>query len=295
MLAGHVGYGGAPGWSLAVLAGTGAAMLAASLWMLRAGVLDAPLLRRRAENTVATRGEPAVWLVAHLDTKSQPVPMIARAGGITASAVLWIVALALCAAQLAGAPVATWWPMVSGLGFLAGLPIVASVVGERSPGALDNASGVATVLRAADLLPRDARIGVLLTSAEELGLAGARAFARARAGSRAARVAINCDGVDDTGVIAGAYVGRRPERLAAALARALGRSGEQGGARRLVPGVLVDGVALADAGWETLTIMRGTYRSFLRVHRPADDLAHLDGTGAERAALVMAAMVEELT
>ena len=64
------------------------------------------------------------------------------------------------------------------LEMLTALPVMASVVGARSAGALDNASGVATVLRAVELLARDVAVGVVLTSAEELGLAGARAWAR---------------------------------------------------------------------------------------------------------------------
>ena len=70
------------------------------------------------------------------------------------------------------------WYALGAIEILVALPVMASIVGARSVGALDNASGVAAVLRTAELLPRGAAIGVLLTSAEELGLAGARAWAR---------------------------------------------------------------------------------------------------------------------
>jgi hypothetical protein len=74
-----------------------------------------------------------------------------------------------------------------------------SVVGQRSAGALDNASGVAAVLDAAAALSPALPIGVLIADAEELSLAGARAWAR----SRPAGVALNCDSVDDDGSLVG--------------------------------------------------------------------------------------------
>ena len=65
--------------------------------------------------------------------------------------------------------------------------------------------------------------------------------------------------------------------------------------RRLLPGVLMDSVALADAGWETVTISRGTVRTLTRVHRPSDSLANLEGSGVERSAQVIMRMVEAVT
>ena len=121
-------------------------------------------------------------------------------------------------------------------------------MGARSPGALDDASGVVTVLRAIELLPRDLSIGVLLTSAEELGLAGAARAAWARGAGARRFAAINVDGVDDAGAIRANFHGprchaRSPPCSAAAATR--GRA-----LRRLPPGALMDGVALADAGWD---------------------------------------------
>ena len=48
-----------------------------------------PAERRRGVNLVAIRGPeaPTLWLMAHLDSKSQPVPILARAAGIKALAV----------------------------------------------------------------------------------------------------------------------------------------------------------------------------------------------------------------
>ena len=304
--AGSLGSGGRPLAALALLAGIAALLAAAGVWAARRGVVDAPLLRRRGTNLVARRGvdatardgtgasgRPAVWLVAHLDSKSQPVPIALRAGGIAASAALWLAAAAVAIAQLTGADVGDGaWRWVAALGIVAGAPVVASVVGSASPGALDNASGVATVLLAASALPRDVPLGVLLPSAEELGLAGARAWAREE--GRGAGLAINCDGVDDSGVLTLMYTGRRPVRLLRAGERAGAAAGVRPRPRRLLPGILTDGVALADAGWEAVTVSKGALRTLARIHTPLDVSARLEGRGIAVAARVIAGMVGEL-
>ncbi|HEX5830528.1 MAG TPA: M28 family peptidase, partial [Gemmatimonadaceae bacterium] len=182
-----------------------------------------------------------------------------------------------------GAAASDAWGWLVGLGVLAGIPIVLTTVGARSHGALDNASGVTVVVGAALALPPDAAIGVLLTSAEELGLAGARAWARTREGG----VAINGDGVDDVGRATLMYSGPAPRRVIAAFAG-------EARVRQLVPGILTDGVALADAGWEVVTLSRGSWTSLLRVHRPADDLLHLQGDCLDETAHTVAEATRRL-
>jgi hypothetical protein len=287
--AGHVGARGSGGAALAILAAATLLAGAAGVWLARRGVLAAPLARRRAVNLSATRGSPRLWLVAHLDSKSQPVPIALRAAGIAASALLWIAAVVVAGAQLAGVDAAGAWPPLAVLGVVAGAPVAASVVGARSPGALDNASGVATVLLAAAAVPRSQPLGVLLTSAEELGLAGARAWAAAREPG----VAVNCDGVDDRGGITLMFSGRRP----AALVRAGERAGRAAGvpvrAMRLLPGILTDGVALADAGWEVITVSKGTVATLARIHTRHDRAERLSGAGVAETARFVAGMAAE--
>jgi hypothetical protein len=62
--------------------------IAAAIGLAR-GVLNAPVMRRAGMNVEATRGpSPAkVWLVAHLDSKSQPGPMLVRVAGVVVLAV----------------------------------------------------------------------------------------------------------------------------------------------------------------------------------------------------------------
>jgi Zn-dependent M28 family amino/carboxypeptidase len=166
-------------------------------------------------------------------------------------------------------------------------------VRARSHGALDNASGVAAVLLAAAEADPARPLGVLLTSAEELGLAGARAWAGAwRASGRAPGVAVNCDGVDDAGRLTAMYSGARPEALARAVAG--DDAGSDAGAasvRRLLPGILVDAVALADAGWRTITVSRGTLGTLGRIHTPRDTADRLVGSGIADAARLMRSLV----
>ena len=281
LASGHFGVHGNARAALEVLI-AGAAVLGVLAWWLgRWGVLDLPFARASGSNLVATRGVPDLWLVAHLDSKSQPIPIGVRAGAIIACIALWLAAMALAVAQLFAAGPQALWHLTTTLGLLASLPVIASIVGARSSGALDDASGVVTVLRAAELLPMHAALGVLLTSAEELGLAGARAWAR----EAAAASAINIDGIDDVGGARLVYSGRKPGTL-------LHRLGERWpAASRLPPGLLMDGVALADAGWQVVNVSKGSWRTVSRIHTPSDDLAHLDGTGAEEMAALLAASI----
>jgi hypothetical protein len=125
-------------------------------------------------------------------------------------------------------------------------------------------------------------LGVLLTSAEELGLAGARAWAAARPRS----TALNVDGVDDAGELRWMTSDRRSLALAQRV----------GGARvtRLLPGVLVDAVALADAGWAAATLSKGTFATLARIHTARDSRDRLRGDGVAEAGRVLAAAAMRL-
>jgi hypothetical protein len=290
LVAGGAGARGHPLLALSLLAVGGASLVLGALWLIRRGVLALRWARSSGVNLVARRSAPRAWLVAHLDSKSQPIPIAVRALGVMASIVIWIVACSVAAAQLFGADVAWMWPWIGAVGFVAGLPVIASVVRERSPGALDNASGVATVLCVVEQLSRDYPVGVLLTSAEELGLAGARSWVRDRPGG----TAINFDGVDDDGRLRLIYSGRRPRALLAALTDAARSTGTRVRSGPLLPGVLLDGVALADRGWDVVTVSKGRWRTVARIHTPRDSLASLTGSGVAEAAETVARAMGEL-
>jgi hypothetical protein len=283
------GAAGSGSRALAILVGGAAVLGVCGRWLGRRGVLDLPFARARSTNLEARRGAPTLWLMAHLDSKSQPIPIVVRALAIIVSLIFLGVSMGVAVAQLVVPMPPFVWYSLAAIVVLAALPVMTSVVGARSAGALDNASGVATVLRVAELLPRDVSIGVLLTSAEELGLAGARAWAREAPGARAINLAplsaINIDGVDDTGGIRLIFSGRLPSELIAKLGKAWPAP------RRLVPGLLMDGVALADAGWSVVNVSKGSWRTVSRIHTAHDDLAHLEGRGAEEVATLLAGAI----
>jgi hypothetical protein len=263
--------------------------IAYAQWMLRRGVLDFPLLRRSSENLVAERGtqEPKVWLVAHLDSKSQPVPSAARVGGVAVLVLALLLSVAGLLMTLAGAPSRMLWLGALIAAVAGALPVLASVVGWESDGALDNASGVAAVLAAAALVGRDVACGVLLTSAEELGLAGARAWTR----THGASVAVNCDGVDDEGELVIMYNGRIPTDVVSAVRDASSRPTR---VRRMPLGLLTDSTAFADAGWRAVTVSHGSLASLRRVHTKRDSLANMSGTSVDDVSVILARAAEAL-
>lgn len=278
---------------LLLLAFGGTAAFLAARWLAKRGVLEAPILRASGVNLEATRpGEtPTLWLCAHLDSKSQPVPTLVRSIGIVLEGAGFLYALALAAAAALGTQIHPFFWVQAGIVTLVGaIPVVSSTVGARSPGALDNASGVTTVIDTAKQLGNERKVGVIITDAEELGLAGARAWARGRAPD----TVLNCDGVDDSGRIAVMYPGARPARLLDAVGRASRESGVEHEPLRMILGILTDSVAFADAGMSSVTFSRGSVRSLLRVHRRADSLARLRGTGIADTAALIAATAREI-
>lgn len=289
LAAASLGAGGRPGAALAVVV-FAALLLVAGGGAIARRVTTLPWARAASVNLVASRGVPRVWLVAHLDSKSQPVAMLVRVSGIVlASAALLVLSALALHAMTGGMVPPRAWHVAAAVGVVASLPVLASVVGAKSPGALDNASGIVTVLFAAEALPRDMAVGVLLTSAEELGMAGARAFAE----SHPAAMAINVDGVDDRGSTICMYHGRAA-RVRVGVARAARAIGMRVRERPTIPGLLTDGVALADAGWSAVTMSRGTLRTLWRIHRAADVAERLRGKGMHEVARLVASAAREI-
>lgn len=283
------GLAGSPPVAFGALLLGGLVVAAFAKAMLGDAVVTLPVQRAWGENLVATWGTetPRVWLVAHLDSKSQPVPSLVRIAGVCLVAGALVLALAAATLQLAALPHRmAWWGAVV-LVLLGAPPVMASVVGTRSDGAVDNASGVAAVLAAAVRVRPETMFGVLLPSGEELGLAGARAWAREmRPGT-----ALNCDGVDDAGELTIMYSGAAPTPLIETL-RAL--AGQPLRVRRMPLGLLTDSVALADRGWTTVTVSRGSLATLRRVHSPGDSLAALRGDAIDDVATLLARAVEAL-
>ena len=250
-----------------------------------------PALRSRSANLQAVRGQPRVWLVAHLDTKSQSVPMLWR---IASTVMLWAVTLVAVGTLLLSVfgdiHAHTLWFWIEIAVVLAALPAVFCWVGDRSPGAVDNASGVAAVLiAAASAEPRN--LGVLITTGEELGLAGAHQWARSFHGRASV---VNCDTIDDAGTWRCMYTGPRPDHLVRAAETSAGGMGLKLRSGRLIPGILTDSVALADKGFAAITLSRGTLATLARIHTRRDNLPSLHGKGIEEGARLLLAIAKEI-
>jgi hypothetical protein len=262
---------------------TAALILTLTYWFSSRFATREPWMRERGVNLEATRGEPEVWLVAHIDSKSQPIPTLVRSIGV----VLLAAGLTL--------QFMVRWPAdfyAYYVGIAGGLILLAARVTSFSAGAADNASGVAAVLEAAAQVSSDKSLGVLITDAEELALAGATAWAV----DRKKGTAINCDTVDDVGHLALFQYGLVTRRLdEAAIIAAKGQDAGAAIWRRAPVGVLTDSDAFHRAGWSTVTLARGTIRTLSRIHTRRDSLDHLRGTGIPDAARVLARIVEELT
>lgn len=275
----------------------GAALLCAliclSRYAKRQWIGRFPLQRARSVNLEARRGNPGVWLVAHIDSKSQTVPMLIRIMSSVVLAVITAAAFLAVLLALAGTSgIPSVWPVIEIAAVLAALPSLFCFVRNDSPGALDNASGVAAVLIACQSASAAQDLGVLITSGEELGLAGARAWATE---ARPDISVINCDTVDDVGGWHCMYTGPRPRRIAAAAETIAAGLGLKLTVGRLIPGILADSVAFADRGIESVTVSRGTVSTLARIHTRRDNSTALAGKGVADASALLSALAKELS
>ena len=252
-----------------------------------------PAQRATAVNLEARRGTPHVWLVAHLDSKSQTVPMLLRiAGSVALMMIAVLTALALTMAIFGFEAVNVLWPGLQIAAIVAALPGICCFVGNNSTGAVDNATGVVATILAARSGEAPSDLGVLITSAEELGLAGARKMAgSAQAGS----VFLNCDTVDDDGGWRCMYTLTRPERITTAALNVARRIGMPLRVTRLIPGILADSMPFAERRMEAVTVSRGTLATLGRIHTRRDFSNTMTGRGAAEASVLLSALAKELT
>jgi len=251
-----------------------------------------PLGRAAGRNILASRPGPTprFLIVAHRDSKSQPVALGLRIAAVSTIVTAYpaTIALALLGPAVAAA-------IVAGVGSAASLVLAACVTGNRSAGALDNATGLVALL---ELAARETAgdVAFLVTDAEELGLAGSRAAAR---GDRDVEAVINLDGLDDDGPVRllagrGRAANRRAAPISAALEAAARERGLEVWWHRVPAGLLLDHLPFAAAGLPAVTVMRGHTRSLARVHRATDSLDRVSGEGALLIAEVVAAALDSL-
>ena len=263
-------------------------VLAAALLVFAGRAMDRfPFAKQQGSNYFITREgkRPRFIVMAHRDSKSQPVPLSFRGPAIALALLVWLILLGSAVFHAAQPLPGNLIIALGVAGFISGVILIFCWVENRSPGALDNASGVAAAIGIAERERDAGDVAFLITDAEELGLAGARAAA-----SSLPTVfgVINMDGLDDDGTF---YVMERfgvirkkglAPHIAAALLQEAEAMNEPADRRDIPFGIPVDHIPIVNAGTPALTIMRGSLRSLRRVHRPNDDLAHLTGVGVSR-------------
>lgn len=265
-------------------------LLAGAIATITAPLTDIlPFGKITGNNLYAARpgSTPRYVFMAHLDSKSQPVPLAFRGPAIILAILTWIAfvvyaLLALLDEVWLRGDITTVLAVLAGA---AGLLLVFCWVGNSSPGALDNASGLATILTLAEAERDRDDVAFLITDAEELGLVGARAIARKL---NPVFGVINVDGIDDHGSF---YIlekfGLPARHIAPHLVASLLQSADEmelPAQRRNVPfGLMLDHLPMARADLPAVTLMRGSFASLRRVHQSADNLDRISGSGVETA------------
>ena len=261
---------------------TAALILMLTYWFGSRFATREPWFREKGVNLEASRGDAKVWLVAHIDSKSQPIPTAVRSIGVI------LVASPLVLQFMIRWPFERYFYYI---GIAGGLILLTAAVRATSAGAADNASGVAAVLDAAALVAKERSFGVLITDAEELALAGATAWVVGREKG----IAINCDTIDDRGRFAVFQYGLKTRPVDESAIVAVKEVEARPRFGKAPIGVLTDSNAFHRAGWPTVTLARGTIRTLSRIHTRRDSLENLRGTAIPDAAKVLARIVEELT
>jgi Zn-dependent M28 family amino/carboxypeptidase len=223
--------------------------------------------------------------------------LIRIASSVALAAIIALSAVVLLVSLLGLNSAERLWPALEIAAVVAAVPSLFCFVRNKSDGAVDNASGVVAVLLAPESASAPSDLGILITSGEELGLAGARAWARVHAGRDSGDSGItvlNCDTVDDAGDWRCMYTRPRPRRIAAAAESTATRLGIRLPMGSLIPGILADSMAFADLGIEAVTLSRGTLSTLARIHTRRDNSNALTAKGAAEASVLLSALAKEL-
>jgi hypothetical protein len=283
-------------WSpiLAVCA-LGAGYLVNAPWIVTRSLADRLRARVWSDNLVAwpprddeAEAPPArVVFLAHYDTKSQRLPTGLRVALVVSVTVgCAFLATASFAHMVLGvavgfAPIAVLSALINGC--LVALIFNAS--GNRSPGALDNGSGLAVLLELArSWTPRpDAPVEAvfLATGAEEVGLDGARAFLQRYEWWLRERptLLINLESLG-----AGARVWLAGSPRAVSLAEAVARAEAIPTARFRVLGAGMDHEPFAAAGLDAVSLLGDVVGTSASLHTRHDDVHLIDRDAIVRSA-----------
>jgi hypothetical protein len=235
---------------------------------------------------------PSLLFMAHYDSKSQPTPIAVRLGALfmAVGSVVVLLGVALSVAFELYEPGAftLWLPATIGLVSL--LLLFLGFPGNRSPGAMDNGSGLAVMLALADELPglcgQRFNLMFVATGAEELGLGGALRFAQEFGGELDPErtLCINFDILGGGGKV----------RLAGSK-RSIGSEGGnlerrlRAGRLPVILGAGMDHMRLEAAGFRAFSLTQSDLRSLWHVHGPRDTI---DRVGTDQLARIAGAVGE---
>lgn len=239
---------------------------------------------------------PLVVLMAHYDSKGQGMSLVLR---ILLSLTFAVggIGLLLRAVWTATATMSGIDPPSAGFGLLSALSALAMVpmrADNRSPGAVDNASGVGVLLGLAEAIGGDpgcfpgVEVLFVATGAEEVGLQGAFAFLKRHAEElKTGRqvYALNFDGPGVAGkVYASAKTGLRSRspRLLEFIREAGAAEGVRVHSPAFVIGAMADHFPFVGAGVEAVTLA-SFGRGSLGIHTPRDTPDRLDAEMMGRA------------
>lgn len=274
-----------------------------------------------SQNVIARRpprDERPVHIVvlAHLDSKSSRLPTAVTVGSL-------LVALAVTAflglwsfAAWAGLSPAPDARHALPAALAAALPLLAVALlqcsGDASPGAMDNASGLAVLLESARALPADpalsrADLTFVATGAEEIGLVGAMRWVQAHAEEypRDRTLFVNIDSVGvGSGLLLTGLAGLAPSGFADPISnslptrrlveRAARRAGVQARSLPILLGAGVDTMPIAARGYATVTLLGQVLgAASRRMHTPRDTVEALNEPALRDAARLVHAIARE--
>jgi hypothetical protein len=236
------------------------------LWLcLGQRVLEEGDGRRGSRNIVAYRNEKEegipLYFVAHYDSKSQPLSLYLRTGLLVLGSILgilfglWVWGTVLGIWGRGGQTSVPGWAygcflLASGVSLF----FTVSRMGNRSEGAVDNASGVGILLELARVLGEHPPNGLspvfLFTGAEEFGVLGSLMYQKKHGEEMAAKngLLINIDSVGERRCLRGCASGREGKRW---LKRLRHLAEEQGFDLRPIPflkGILMDHLPFSRVG-----------------------------------------------
>jgi Zn-dependent M28 family amino/carboxypeptidase len=206
--------------------------------------------------------------------------MAGRLVAVWAVAIATGVLSALALLRLSGPLATAWLSLGSGLAIMAGVLASRGRLRGVSPGARDNGSGVVAALVAAEG-NRDVATGILITSAEEFGLVGARVFATLVPNLQEMEF-INLDTLDQEGKLYVVSHDGKGKRFGHELESHLATLNLPIEHRRLPWGILVDSAPFARAQARSVTLGRLTWATLRRIHTPHDTAQDLSLSTAEQ-------------